>query len=72
MASESSANAGSNVSSGNGASAPEPLADSRNEDREEGRSGVVGRDVRVREFDRCALLPWASVGVDILGSYGGV
>lgn len=30
-------------------------ADSRKEDRDEGRSGVVGRDVRVREPDRFAL-----------------
>jgi hypothetical protein len=55
-ASESSAKAGSNVLSGNDAS---PLtlfrAESRNEDRDEGRSGVVGRDVRVRELDRFAL-----------------
>jgi len=56
MASDSSANAGSNALRGNCAS-PEtlPLADSRKEDREEGRSGVVGRDVRVREVDLARL-----------------
>lgn len=53
MASDSSANAGSNALSGKAAS-PWTLsrADSRKEDREEGRSGVVGRDVRVWEVER--------------------
>lgn len=53
MASESSANAGSKVFSGNGAS-PTTLsrADSLKDDRDDGRSGVVGRDVRVRDVDR--------------------
>jgi len=55
IASDSSAKAGSNALSGNDAS---PLtlsrAESRNEDRDEGRSGVVGRDERVRELDRFA------------------
>lgn len=72
MASESSANAGSNAFSGNGASlSPALRAESRNEDREDGRSGVVGRDVRERELDRfescrsldilsTALLTWPS------------
>jgi hypothetical protein len=56
MASESSAKAGSNVLSGNGASSLTLFrAESRKEDREEGLSGVVGRDVRVREPDRFAL-----------------
>ena len=56
MASDSSAKAGSKVFSGNGAS-PETLsrADSRKEERDEGRSGVVGRDVRVLEPERLAL-----------------
>jgi hypothetical protein len=57
MASESSANAGSNVLSGNGAS-PETLsrAESRKDDRDEGRSGVVGREVRVRDVDRARFV----------------
>lgn len=51
--SESSAKAGSNVLSGNAASLPPaPRAESRNDEREDGRSGVVGRGVRVREADR--------------------
>lgn len=56
MASDSSPNPDSNALSGNDAS-PEtlPLADSRKEDREEARSGVVGRDVRVREVDLARL-----------------
>ena len=56
-ASESSANAGSNALSGNAAAASSypyappaaRCADSRNDDRDVGRSGVVGR---VRERDR--------------------
>ena len=53
MASDSSANAGSNALSGKCAS-PRTLsrADSRNDERDDGRSGVVGRDVRVRDMDR--------------------
>lgn len=52
MASESSPKAGSNAFRGK-LSSPSPAlrAESRNEDREDGRSGVVGREVRVREFD---------------------
>ena len=46
IASESSAKAGSKTLRGKGASLPlAPRADSRNEDLEDGRSGVVGRDV---------------------------
>jgi hypothetical protein len=54
IASESSANAGSNVLSGKWASPSPPAraADSRNEERDEGRRGVVGRDVRDRDVDR--------------------
>jgi len=57
MASESSANAGSKVASGKGAS-PVTLsrADSRKEERDDGRSGVVGREWRVREVERARLL----------------
>lgn len=67
MASESSAKAGSNAFSGNGAScSPAPRADSRKDDRDEGRSGVVGRDVREREFER--LLGSRGV-VDILAAF---
>lgn len=56
MASDSSAKAGSKVLSGNDAS-PETLfrAESLKEDRDEGRRGVVGREVRDRELDRFAL-----------------
>ncbi|KAH8670473.1 hypothetical protein BGZ61DRAFT_459437 [Ilyonectria robusta] len=53
MASESSAKAGSNAFRGNGASpSPALRAESRKEERDEGRSGVVGRDVRERELER--------------------
>lgn len=53
MASESSANAGSKALSGNEASpCTLPRADSRNEDRDDGRSGVVGRGVRGRDVER--------------------
>lgn len=56
MASDSSAKAGSKVFRGKG-SPPWTLslADSLKDDLEEGRSGVVGRDVRVREVDRLPL-----------------
>jgi hypothetical protein len=56
IASDSSANAGSKVLRGNEAS-PETLsrADSRNEERDDGRSGVVGREVRVRDVERARL-----------------
>ena len=70
MASESSAKAGSNALSGNGAS-PETLfrADSRKEPRDDGRSGVVGRGVRDRDVDRARASP-AMVIVDpeVVGS----
>lgn len=64
MASESSAKAGSNAFNGKGESwSPAPRAESRNEDRDEGLRGVVGRDVRERELERL----WVSMGVvDIL------
>lgn len=53
MASDSSANAGSNALSGKCASPKTlPRADSRKDDRDDGRNGVVGREVRVREVDR--------------------
>ncbi|KAH6989451.1 hypothetical protein BKA56DRAFT_575809 [Ilyonectria sp. MPI-CAGE-AT-0026] len=53
MASDSSAKAGSNAFRGNGASpSPALRAESRKEERDEGRSGVVGRDVRERELER--------------------
>lgn len=57
MASDSSAKAGSKVLRGNGAS-PETLlrAESRNEERDDGRSGVVGLDVRVLDVDRARLV----------------
>lgn len=54
--SESSAKAGSNAFSGKDASfSAAPRADWRNEERDEGRSGVVGRDVRERESERWRL-----------------
>ena len=58
--SDSSAKAGSNESSGT-ADAPPMLAfaDSRKDDLEEGRRGVVGRDsgLRVPDVERFVLLP---------------
>lgn len=54
--SASSANACSKVLSGNGASCSVlALAESRKEERDEGRSGVVGRGVRGLEADRLTL-----------------
>lgn len=61
MESESSAKAGSNALRGNAASLPPaPRAESRKEERDEGRNGVVGRDVRVREADLGSAEPGAS------------
>lgn len=69
IASESSAKAGSNAFRGNGAS-PIALsrADSRSDERDDGRSGVVGRDVRLRDVDRC--LADDSCGVDDIFRFG--
>lgn len=65
MASESSANAGSKVLRGNEPSpSPAPRAESRKEDREDGRSGVVGREVRERELGRRSVE--SCIGVDIV------
>lgn len=53
MASDSSAKAGSKALRGN--EGPPPvlaLADSRKEERDEGRSGVVGRETLVRDVER--------------------
>lgn len=62
MASESSAKAGSKVFRGNGSPpCTLSLADSRKDDRDErrsgvvGRIGVVGRELRVCEVDRFTL-----------------
>lgn len=54
MASESSAKDGSKTFKGNASAPPLVLAraDSTKDERDEGRSGVVGREVRVRELDR--------------------
>ena len=73
MASENSANAGSKVASGNGAS-PVVLsrADSRNEERDEGRRGVVGRELRVREVERARLPLGARFGLGMVGGSGKV
>lgn len=60
MASDSSPNWGSNALSGKGASAL-ALADSRKEERDEGRKGVVGREILVREVERflsCDMVRW--------------
>jgi hypothetical protein len=56
MASDNSAKAGSNALTGNDAlPVTLSLAESRKDDREEGRSGVVGREFRVRELERVGL-----------------
>lgn len=61
MASDSSANAGSNLLRGNAPSpSPEGCRDPRKDDCEGGRSGVVGRDVHDRELGGLALLGYAS------------
>jgi hypothetical protein len=56
IASDNSAKAGSKVFKGN-AAPPRvlALAVSRKDERDDGRIGVVGRDVRVRDVDRCRL-----------------
>lgn len=59
MASDSSAKAGSNALRGKDSGLPPVVlarADSRNDEREEGRSGVVGREVRVREVERARVV----------------
>lgn len=53
MASDSSAKAGSKALRGKAPSPAEPrLAESRRDEREEGRRGVVGREALVRDVDR--------------------
>jgi hypothetical protein len=74
MASESSPKAGSNALSGKAASSPAIRAESRNEDLDDGRSGVVGRGVRGRELDRLPVDSWKSldmVSSNRNGSYAG-
>lgn len=62
MASDSSPKAGSNALRGKELASPPALrAESRNDDRDEGRRGVVGRGVRVRELERLSLDPGTSV-----------
>lgn len=51
MASASSPKCGSKALSGKGASLL-ALAESRKDDREDGRSGVVGREARFRDVER--------------------
>lgn len=64
MASDSSAKAGSKAFKGNDASpSPALRAESRNDDREDGRSGVVGRDVCDRELERLPLDPGTSADI---------
>jgi hypothetical protein len=74
MESDSSANAGSNASSG-ASDAPPMLdfPDSRKEEREEGRNGVVGRDVGLRVLDpeRLTLLSRGVVEDDMVDIRGG-
>lgn len=69
--SESSANAGSRASSGVSDAPPKlPLPESRREDREEGRRGVVGRERgrRLPEVERLVLLPpaWGVAEEDMM------
>lgn len=62
--SDSSANEGSNASRGTSEDPPrDALPDSRNEEREDGRRGVVGRErgLRVPEVERLVLLPACGV-----------
>jgi hypothetical protein len=63
--SANSANAGSKTLSGNGASWSALFrADSRKDDRDEGRSGVIGRGVRGLETDR--FLPSSQPGLMVI------
>lgn len=65
MASDSSPKAGSNAFKGNEpSSSPALRAEPRKDERDAGRSGVVGRGVRVREFER--LPPDQGVSVDMI------
>lgn len=71
MESDNSAKAGSNASMGASEIPPPALfrPDSRKEEREEGRRGVVGREMgrRVPEVERLMLLVAWGVVEDILG-----
>lgn len=73
--SDNSANAGSNTSSGASELPPTlDLPDSRNEDFEEGRRGVVGREVgrRVPELERLMLLSSGLFEADIFIAESGL
>lgn len=75
MASDSSAKAGSKALRGN--EGPPPvlaLADSRKEERDEGRSGVVGRETLVRDVERFLSCDMVLVSVFVVVGYcrGGV
>jgi hypothetical protein len=64
MESDNSANTGSNASIGI-SDPPEMVVsfpDSLREEREDGRSGVVGRDVGLRDLDAERLVPLLSRG----------
>jgi hypothetical protein len=71
--SASSANAGSKVFNGKGASCCAlDLADSRNDDREEGRRGVVGRDARDFEFERLMSESPVSIEAEAVAASGDI
>lgn len=69
--SDSSAKEGSNASRGTSSDAPlrEALPDSRKDERDDGRRGVVGRDsgLRVADVERFVLLSaWGVVEEDMI------
>lgn len=69
MESESSANAGSKASRGASDAPPKlPLPDSRSDERDEGRRGVVGRERgrRLPEVERLMLPPAWGVPEDMM------
>lgn len=62
-ASDNSENAGSNVLSGKFSTPPVVLARPRNDVRDEGRNGVVGREALERDVDRCRIVAGVSVAI---------
>lgn len=72
MASDSSAKAGSKALRGNNGPPPVlALADSRKEERDEGRSGVVGREALVRDVERFLSCDMVLVFVVVVGYWRG-